>query len=243
MTTNIINIRKKYIPLQGKTHLKKYSIKVINKLLDTKYVYHFDWLGIPSIQFPSDLMVIQEIINKYRPEIIIETGVAHGGSLIFYASILHLIKIKDPKVIGIDIKNKKNNKKNILNNHLSKYIELIEKNSTDQSIYNFLKRKIKNKKVIIILDSNHSHNHVLEELKLYSKFIKKSGYLIVMDTTTEFVKKKHINKNRNFGKGNNPLTAVKLFLKKNNKFKIDKYFSNKSLITSCFDGFLKKIKN
>ena len=122
MSNSINKIRKKYIPLQGR-RMKKIAIPIINKLLDTKYVYHFDWMGVPTIQFPSDLIVMQEIIYKYKPDVIIETGVAHGGSLLFYSSILKLIKQKF-LVVGIDILIKKKNKKKILSNNLSKYIKL-----------------------------------------------------------------------------------------------------------------------
>lgn len=239
MNYTINNIRKKYIKSQGKK--KNTAIKIINTLLDTKYNYHFNWFGIPTIQFPNDLMVIQEIIYEYKPDIIVETGVAHGGTLLFYASILKLIK-KKFSIIGIDILIKKKNKKKILSNQLSKNIKLFETSSDDLDTIQKIKKIVNKKKVIIILDSNHSHNHVLNELNLYSEIIKKNGYLIAMDTTTEFVKKKHINRNRNFSKGNNPFTAVNEFLKKNKNFKIDFYYENKSFITGCFNGFLKKIK-
>ena len=119
-------------------------------------------------------------------------------------------------------------------------ITLIEKNSTDELIPKIFSNKIKNKKVLVLLDSYHSHEHVLKEIDLYSKFIKKGGYIVVMDTTTEFVKNKFINKNRNFGKGNSPYTAVKSFIKKNKDFKICRKYENKAFITSCFDGFLIK---
>ena len=218
---------------------KKKIIGVVNYLLETRYVYNFDWLGIPSIQFPSDLLVLQELLFDYKPDVIIETGVAHGGTLIFYSSIMSLIK-KNYQVYGIDIKIKKNNRKKITSHPFSKKITLIEKNSTDELIPKIFSNKIKNKKVLVLLDSYHSHEHVLKEIDLYSKFIKKGGYIVVMDTTTEFVKNKFINKNRNFGKGNSPYTAVKSFIKKNKDFKICRKYENKAFITSCFDGFLIK---
>ncbi len=243
MSTEISSIRKKFLKKQLSSKSRKFAIRTINKLLDTKYVYHFNWFGIPTIQFPSDLIVLQELIFKEKPKVVIETGIAHGGTLIFYASILKLLHEKNFKIIGLDIKIKKKNRKKILENKLSKHIKLIEKSSTDKSIKPFLKREIKNKKVLVVLDSNHTNDHVLNELNLYSKVIKKNDYLVVMDTATEFVNKKHINKNREFKKGNSPYTAVKAFLKKNKNFKIEKEYEAKSFITGCFDGFLKKIKN
>ena len=237
MSDSIEAVRKKYIPLQGKNK-KKIAIPMINKLLETKYVYHFDWMGVPTIQFPSDLIVMQEIIYKYKPDVIIETGVAHGGTLLFYSSILKLIK-KKFLVIGIDVLIKNKNKKNILANKLSKHIKLFTGSSTDLKILNKVKKFVNKKKVIVILDSNHSHQHVLDELNIFSKLIKKNGYLVVMDTVTEYAYQ-HVNKNRNFGKGDNPLTAAKEFLKMNKKFKVDETYENKSFITGCFSGFLKK---
>ena len=236
-------IRKKFLKKQLSKKSRKFAINTINKLLDTKYVYHFNWLGIPTIQFPSDLIVLQELIFQEKPKIIIETGVAHGGTLIFYASILKLIHENNFKVFGLDIKIKKKNKQNILKNKLSKYIKLIEKSSTDEKIPKILKKEINDKKTLVVLDSNHTHEHVLNELDLYSKLIKKNDFIVVMDTATEFVNKRHINKNRDFKKGNSPYTAVMSFMRKNKQFKIIKDYEAKSYLTGCFDGFLKKIKN
>lgn len=238
---HINHIRKQNIPKQGIRISKGHPIKIINDLLDTKYVYNFDWLGFPIIQFPSDLIVIQELIFDYKPDIIIETGIAHGGSLIFYSSILSLMK-KKYIIYGVDIKIKNKNKNKILNSNFAKNIRLIEQNSSNINLLSFFKKKIKNKKILVFLDSNHSHDHVLKELELYSQLIKKNGYLVVMDTTTEFVKKKFINKGRNFGKGNSPYTATIEFLKKNKKFKIYKHYENKAFISSCYSGFLKRIE-
>jgi cephalosporin hydroxylase len=236
---HINDLRKKYLKKQEISKNKNLS-KLVNLLMETKYVYHFNWLGVPTIQFPSDLIVIQEILIKYKPDIVIETGVAHGGSLLFYSSILSMVK-KKYKVLGVDIKIKLNNKKRLFSKPLSSNIKLFEKNSIDSGLFKKIKKIVKEKKVIVILDSNHSHDHVLKELNMYSQLIKKNGYIIVMDTVTEFIDKKHVNKGRDFGKGNSPYTAVKFFLKTNSKFIIDKDYENKSLITSAPSGFIKKI--
>jgi cephalosporin hydroxylase len=238
---SIKRIRNHFLKLQEKNK-KEFSIGMINKLLETRYVYHFDWLGVPSIQFPSDLMVLQEIIFKTKPDVIIETGVAHGGTLLFYSSILNLIK-KNFQVIGVDIKVKVANRKKIMAlKNLSKKIKLFEASSTDQIFFKKIQRIAKNKRVMVILDSNHTHDHVLAELKMYSNLIKKNDYLIVMDTITEFIDQKFINKGREFKRGNSPYTATIDFLKYNNQFKIDKTYENKSFICGALSGFLKKIK-
>ena len=237
---NINLLRKKFLKIQEKRK-QKYAINFLNKLLETRYVYHFDWFGVPTIQFPSDLMVIQDLIFKSKPDIIIETGVAHGGSLIFYSSLLSLLKVKNFKVIGIDIKIKKENRNRILNSKVSKNIELIETSSVNRETFNKLRLKTKNKRVLVILDSDHSASHVFEELEMLSQLIKKNNYIIVMDTSIEFINQKFINKGRKFRKGNSPYTAVKKFIKKNKNFKIDKSYENKSFISSCYSGFLKRI--
>jgi cephalosporin hydroxylase len=234
-----INIlRKKFLPKQEISKTKNYSY-LLNLLMDTKYVYHFNWLGVPIIQFPSDLVVLQEIIFKYKPDFIIESGIAHGGSLLFYSSILSAIK-KKFSIIGIDIKIKSSNKKKIFSMPLSKHIKLFQSSSTNLKMFEKIKKATLGKKVIVILDSNHSHKHVLKELEMYSQLIKKNGYIIVQDTNIEFIKKKHINKGRDFGPGNSPYTAVQKFIKQNSEFQIDKLYENKALITCSIGGFLKK---
>tara|TARA_B100001093_G_C26821651_1_gene1012157 strand:+ start:971 stop:1693 length:723 start_codon:yes stop_codon:yes gene_type:complete len=222
-----------------KNKLKTYNF--VNFLLETKYVYNFDWMGFPIIQFPSDILVLQEILFKEKPDIVIECGIGRGGSLVFYSSILKLIK-KKFKVVGVELSLGKNKKK-INKSPLSKNITLIEGSSTDQKIVDKIKSILKNyKKPLIILDSNHTHQHVLEELNIYSKFVKRNGYLIVFDSIIEFIKRKHNDPKKKFKKGNSPYTAIKEFLRKNSNFKIDPYFENKALITSAPSGFLKKIK-
>ena len=239
----IEKIRKKNIKIQGTVASQKKSLSIINQLLKTKFNYQFDWLGIPTIQFPNDMMVIQELIFKQKPKIIIECGIGHGGMLIFYASILKCLNIKNFKIIGIDVLIKKENRKKIENHPLSKYIKLYETSSIDNSFFEKFKKNtfIKKKSKLIILDSNHTKNHVSKELDLYSTLLKKGEYIIVMDTIIEFVNKIY-NKGKPFKKGNSPYNSVIEFLNKNKKFKVDNYYENKSYLTVAKKGFLKKIK-
>lgn len=239
--SSINTLRKKNITSLKNDLSKKKNVSLLNKLLERKYTYLFDWMGIPIIQFPSDILVFQELINKYRPQVIVETGIAHGGSLIFYSSMLKMIGVKNPKVIGVDINIKKNNLLKLKKNPHFKYIKLFQGSSVDLAVFNKIKTLCKNKKVLVFLDSNHTHNHVLNELILYSQLIKKNGYIIVLDTTIEFIKNKFNNRGRLFKKGNSPFTAIMSFLKKNKKFQIENYYDSKSFITSAIDGFLKKI--
>ena len=235
---------KKFIQKLGENKsLKKLSNKwMVESSLD-EYSYHFKWLGRPIIQFPQDIVALQEIIWDVKPDLIIETGIARGGSLIFSASILELLG--KGKVLGIDIEIRKENMKKILEHPLSKRIKMIEGSSIDENIIDQVyKIAEKYKKIIVILDSNHSHNHVLSELKAYSKLVKKGSYLIVFDTVIEDIPKKYSKKliKGNWSKTDNPKTAVREFLKENKRFKIDKEIEDKLLITVGPEGFLKCIK-
>jgi cephalosporin hydroxylase len=212
--------------------------KWFNHSAEHRYSYHFDWLGLPIIQYPQDMVALQEIIWKTKPDIIIETGIARGGSLIFNASILHMLNGRG-KVIGIDIDIRPHNRHAIEAHPLFQRIQLIEGSSVDINILNKVKSLIsKNDQVMVILDSNHTHEHVLEELKLYSPLVTKGAYLVVMDTVIEDMPENAFP-NRPWGIGNNPKTAVNAFLKENKRFEIDEEIQNKLLITAAPNGYLK----
>ena len=219
---------------------KKLSQQWFDISLKYEYPYHFTWLGRPIIQYPQDILIIQELIWKIKPDLVIETGIARGGSLIFTASILELIG--KGNVIGIDIDIRKHNREEIEKHSLFKRIKMIEGSSIDKKIikevFNLAKGK---KKIMVLLDSFHTHDHVLEELKLYSPLVNKDSYLVIFDTVVEDMPENSFP-NRPWNKGNNPKTAVKEFLNKNNRFKIDVNIENKLMITSSPSGFLKCIK-
>lgn len=227
---------------KSKINLKK-SIEVLTLLDKGYYNYIWSWLGVPIIQQPSEILVNQEIMFNYKPDVVIETGVARGGSVIFYSSILNLIKNKY-KVIGIDIELRGHNRKAIFNHKMSKNIKIFDGSSVDTKIFQKIEKLCKNKKVIVILDSDHSKKHVLEELNLYSKLIKKNGYLVVADTILGFLNKKQTPKIRSkvLYRGNEPYAALKEFLKSNKNFIIDKKLNGKLLISQNFNGYIKKIK-
>ena len=232
----------KMIDLMNKDkEILKLTRKWFDRAFSHEYSYHFSWLGRPIIQFPQDMLAIQEIVWRTKPDLIIETGIAHGGSLIFSASILELIG--KGKVLGIDIDIRQHNRKEIEKHPLKKRITMLEGSSLDENILKKVKKFAQNKKLILLfLDSFHTNDHVLNELELYSPLIKKGGYIVVFDTMIEFMPKDSFPK-RFWDKGNNPHTAVKKFLKQNKRFKIDKEIERKLLITSCPDGFLKCIEN
>lgn len=207
---------------------------------DHKYSYNFTWLGRPIIQFPQDIIAIQEIIWSIKPDLIIETGIAHGGGLILYASILELIG--KGKVVGIDIDIRKHNRKEIEKHPLSKRIKMIEGSSIDEETIRQVCRLTRNKKtILVILDSNHTKDHVLAELNRYSTFVTKDSYLVVFDTIIDDLPDRFFD-SKPWDRNNNPKLAVHEFLKNNDRFMIDKKLENKLMITVAPDGYLKCIK-
>lgn len=207
-----------------------------------KYSYHFKWLGRPIIQFPQDIVAMQEIIWNIKPQLIVETGIAHGGSLIFYASMLELLGA-DGMALGIDIDIRAHNKVEIEKHPMFKRIKMLEGSSFDKDVvsqvYEFAKGKAP---ILVVLDSMHTYAHVMEELKAYSPLVTKDSYLVVFDTVVEDMPDDFFQ-DRPWGKGNNPKTAVFEFLKSNDRFIVDKEIENKLLITVAPDGYLKCIKD
>lgn len=206
-----------------------------------RYSYNFTWLGRPIIQYPQDIIAMQELIWQVKPDLIIETGIAHGGSIIFYASMLELIG-GDGIVLGLDIDIREHNKVEIEKHSMFKRIKMIEGSSTDKQVVTQVNDIAQGKKrVLVILDSNHTHDHVLNEIELYSPLVTKNSYLVVFDTVIEDMPKDSFP-DRPWGKGNNPKTAVWEFLENSDRFVIDKEFEKKLLITVAPDGYLKCIK-
>jgi cephalosporin hydroxylase len=243
---NLFNIEKeKNILLQkNKTHL---GLEFINKTSDTKYTYNFSWLGRPIIQFPQDMIALQEIIWEVKPDMIIETGIAHGGSLIFSASMITLLEacgeIENGKVLGIDIDIREHNRKAIEAHPMNKKITMFEGSSINEEMIRKVHEFAKSgKRILVCLDSNHTHEHVLSELKAYAPLVSIGSYCCVFDTIIEDMQEGNFP-DRPWDKGNNPKTAVWEYLKENDNFIIDKDIENKLLITVAPDGYLKRIKD
>ena len=216
-----------------------------DELIKTNYAYNFFWLGVPIVQEPQDIQAWQEIIWETKPDLIIETGIAWGGSVIFNASMLALLEtcgeIEHGDVIGIDIEIRPHNLNAISKHPMSKKITMFEGSSVDENIISKVATFAANKKrILVILDSNHTHEHVLAELKAYTPMVNVGGYCIVADTGIED-SSDGMKSDRPWGKGNNPKTAVWDFLKQNKNFEIDKNIELKLLLTCAPDGFLKRI--
>jgi len=191
---------------------------------DQKYLYSFTWMGRPIIQNPDDMIRMQEVIYAIKPDFIIETGIAHGGSLIYYASLLNAIGYG--KVIGIDIEIRPHNRKAIEKHNLFNLIQLIEGSSIDNKTLLKVEELLsRNDKVVVILDSAHDYNHVYNELKYYSKFVSKDSYIVVTDGSQEYLhdtpraKKDYSGYVESWSK-NNPKKAAEDFVIENPEFEI-----------------------
>lgn len=205
-----------------------------------QYTYNLTWLGVPILQGPWDMCGMQEIIWETKPEVIIETGIARGGSLIFYASMLEIMG-GSGEVIGIDIDIRPHNRDTIESHPLVKRIHMIEGSSIDPDVIDQVKRRVGDRRAMVILDSNHTHDHVFQEINAYSSFVPIGGYCVVCDTGAELFPEQ-LNPEKPWGKGNNPMTAVLEFLKTNSDFIIDRKIQRKMLIVNNPDGLLRRIR-
>jgi len=203
-----------------------------------KYTYNFSWMGRPIIQFPQDMFAMQEIIWQVKPDLVIETGVAHGGSLVYYASLLELIG--HGEVIGIDIDIRSHNRSAIDAHPMRHRIHLIEGSSIDEQILAQVRALAAGKRAIVVLDSNHTHDHVLAELRAYAPLVCSEGYCVVMDTVIEDMPADSFP-DRPWSVGNNPRTAVEAFLKEDARFEEDSLIPAKLLITVAPGGYLKRV--
>jgi cephalosporin hydroxylase len=227
----------------------------VREISPHKWAYNFSWLGRPAIQFPNDAWAMQELIWKIKPDLIIETGIAHGGSLIFSASMLSLLDmcdaiesgaVLDPKnskrrVLGLDIDIRQHNREAIEAHPMSSRIQMIQGSSIAPEVIEQVKAVAKNyKRVLVCLDSNHTHDHVLAELEAYAPLTSVGSYCVVFDTIVEDMPKAMFP-DRPWGPDDNPKTAVWEYLKNHSEFEIDKSIDHKLLISVAPDGYLKRI--
>jgi cephalosporin hydroxylase len=233
--------RQERVKMQGENErLKEASAGFVTESIKSGYSYNFSWMGRPIIQYPQDMVAVQEIIWNIKPDLIIETGIAHGGSLIFYASILELIG--NGEVLGIDIDIREYNRREIENHSMFRRIHMIQGSSVDRQIVDKVKSFVQGKEVVLVcLDSNHSHEHVLQELELYGPFVTANSYIVVFDTIVEDLPDLAWDQ-RPWSKGNNPKTAVFQFLKQHHEFEIDENIDKKILISVAPSGYLKRVK-
>ncbi|MFN8280748.1 MAG: cephalosporin hydroxylase family protein [Saprospiraceae bacterium] len=205
----------------------------------SQYSYNFSWMGRPIIQYPQDMIAMQELIWQIRPDVIVETGIAHGGSLIFYASILQLTG--KGRVIGVDIDIREHNRNAIEQHPMYRHITMIQGSSVDAAVVDQVRQMIMPGEVVmVLLDSNHTHDHVIQEMKLYHNMVTPGSYLVVFDTIIEDMPRGMYN--RPWDVGNNAKTAVIEFLRNHPEFEIDHEMDNKLLISVAPQGYLRRTK-
>ena len=213
--------------------------------IKSKYSYNFDWLGIPIIQYPQDIVAMQELIFRIQPDLIIETGIAHGGSLIFSASMLELSALcggpQQARVIGVDIDIRSHNRAAIDAHPLKRRITMLEGSSIDPAIVGEIAEAAREaERVLVCLDSNHTHEHVLAELDAYAPLVTVGSYCVVFDTLIELLPA-NIFTDRPWKPGDSPMTAVDAFLANHPEFEIDSDIDAKLLISVAPRGYLRRV--
>ncbi len=234
--------------------LKKLTSEWIESVNLFKYSYHFEWQGRPIIQYPQDIVAMQELIWRVNPDLIIETGIAHGGSLIFSASMLALLDMRDAiesgemidprvsqrKVLGIDIDIRAHNRQAIETHPMSSRIQMIEGSSSEPEIIEQIRGIASGyQEILVCLDSNHTHDHVLAELEAYAPLVSAGSYCVVFDTVIEDMRA-DMFPDRPWGPGDNPKTAVWEYLKNHPEFEVDVSIQQKLLISVAPDGYLRR---
>lgn len=247
-------VAEQIVAIAANKPLRESAANFMRESLLPKYSYNFSWQGRPIIQYPQDIVAMQELIWATRPDLIVETGIAHGGSLIFSASMLALLdmceaieagkqldpKVSRRKVLGIDIDIRAHNRSAIEAHPMASRIQMIQGSSIAPEIIGEVCAIAKGySRVLVCLDSNHTHDHVLAELQAYAPLASRGSYCVVFDTVVEDMPKEMAH-DRPWGPGNNPKTAVWEYLKTHPEFEIDHSIHHKLLITVAPEGYLKR---
>jgi len=222
------------------------AIEFMKQSVGERYSHKFQWMGRPIIQYPQDLVAIQEIIWQVKPNLVVETGVAYGGSAVFFASLLelnaHAGGPKDAEVWCVEIDLRSHNREALVAHPMYPRVKVFDGSSLDADIAATIARKASScERVLVVLDSNHTHEHVLGELRLYAPLVTVGSYCVVFDTVIEDLEGVEFT-NRPWGKGNNPKTAVAEFLRSNDDFMVDSSIDEKLLNSAAPGGYLKRMK-
>jgi len=236
--------------------LKKAGQAFVDTSIASAYSYNYFWLGRPIIQYPQDIVAFQELVWQIRPDVIVETGIAHGGSLILSASLLSLIdlceateagEMLDPskpkrRVVGVDIDIRSHNREAIEAHPMARRISMVQGSSVDPSIVAQVRDLVGDaKRVMVCLDSNHTHDHVLAELEAYAPMVSVGSYCIVFDTVIEDLPAEMFP-DRPWGPGDNPKSAVHAWLPAHPEFEIDTSIDAKLMISVAPQGYLKRTR-
>jgi cephalosporin hydroxylase len=225
--------------LRANQPLKDDAGAFMRRSIDARYSYNFSWMGRPIIQYPQDMVAMQEILWRVQPDLIIETGIAHGGSLVFYASICELIGRGE--VLGIDIDIRAHNRAAIEAHPMARRIRMIEGSSIDPAVVARVVAEAAGKRTLVVLDSNHTHDHVLAELRAYAPLVSVDSYCVVFDTVVEDLPA-GLYPDRPWDVGNNPKTAVRAYMSENDNFSVDEDLEAKTLITVAPGGYLRRVR-
>jgi cephalosporin hydroxylase len=239
-----MNIANEPQTIDGMAHdadVRRGALDLITWTLKYKYSYNFSWMDRPIIQFPADILALQEIVWAVKPDLVVETGIAHGGSLVLFASLLELLG-GDGRVIGVDIEIREHNRRALETHPMFKRMTLIEGSSTDESIVGRVRElAAARQRVLVVLDSMHTHDHVLCELELYSPLVTRDSYLVVFDTIIDDLPADAFP-DRPWTPQDNPKTAVREFLTRTDRFVVDRSIEDKLLITAAPEGYLRCVK-
>lgn len=216
------------------------SHRLLRKTVQHRYSYNFTWWGRPVIQLPTDILAMQMLVLHLQPDVIVETGVAHGGMLVMYATLMQAIG--KGRVVGVDIEIRPHNRQAIQNHPMAHRIKLIEGSSTSPGIVDQVRQEVHGaQRVLVCLDSNHTDQHVRDELALYAPLVTLGSYLIVFDTVIENIPEA-TTPDRPWSKGNSPMTAVKRFLAERDDFAVDRELERRIVMSYAPDGFLRRVK-
>lgn len=221
--------------------VRRTSAAWLRRTHELGYDYNFSWFGRPVLQLPQDLMALQELVFAIRPDRIVETGVAHGGSLVFFASLLHLLD-RGGRVLGIDLDIRAHNRRELEAHPMHKHIDLLQGSSTaDTTLAAVRTAVVGSERIMVVLDSDHTEAHVLAELRAYSPLVTSGSYLVVCDTIVEDLGADAFP-NRPWGPGNSPKSAVAKFLAETRDFVVDERIDGKLLLSNSPNGYLRCVR-
>ncbi len=219
----------------------------IDRSMQSKYSYHFEWMGRPIIQYPQDIVAMQEILFEVKPDLVIETGIAHGGSLILYSSLLELNALHggppDARVVGVDIDIRSHNRAAIEEHPMAGRIDMVEGSSIDPRVVEEVHRLAEGReRVVVCLDSLHGHAHVLAELESYAQLTSVGSWCVVFDTVAETLPQSYFDAvDRRCAPGDSPMTALRVFLADHPEFEVEQAVSDRLLITVAPGGYLRRV--
>lgn len=232
--------------ISGDSSLNALTGQWLGRAQELGYSYNFDWMGLPIIQYPQDIVAMQELVWSIKPDLIIETGIARGGSAVFYASLLELNALcggpQDARLVAVDIDIRAHNRTAIEAHPMAKRISMIQGSSIDEAIVEQVRRAADGRaRVLVCLDSNHTHEHVLAELRAYAPLVTPGSYCVVFDTLVEDLPEAAIG-DRPWGKGDNPMTAVRTYLAETSDFEVDRARHGKLQVTVAPEGYLRRVR-